>query len=106
MDRKERTEQKMQELFHTHAAGPEGSDGGFMQILQGYIFGDVCYTGSLDNRMRELVTLTVLATLSALPQLKAHVGAGPERRLHPGGDPGDGLPVRPLPGVSPDPQRH
>ncbi len=75
MDRKERTEQKMQELFHTHAAGPEGSDGGFMQILQGYIFGDVCYTGSLDNRMRELVTLTVLATLSALPQLKAHVGA-------------------------------
>ena len=46
-----------------------------MQILQGYIFGDVCYTGSLDNRMRELVTVTVLTTLSALPQLKAHVGA-------------------------------
>ena len=46
-----------------------------MQILQGYIFGDVCYTGSLDNRMRELVTVTVLTTLSTLPQLKAHVGA-------------------------------
>lgn len=75
MDRKERTEQKMQELFHSHAAGNEGSDGEFMQILQGYIFGDVCYTGSLDNRMRELVTITVLTTLSALPQLKAHVQA-------------------------------
>lgn len=75
MDRKERTEQKMQELFHTHAAGNEGTDGGFMQILQGYIFGDVCYTGSLDNRMRELVTVTVLTTISALPQLKAHVQA-------------------------------
>ena len=65
----------MQELFHIHAAGDEGTDGGFMQILQGYIFGDVCYTGSLDNRMRELVTVTVLTTLSALPQLKAHVQA-------------------------------
>ena len=75
MDRKERTEQKMQELFHTHAAGNEGTDGGFMQILQGYIFGDVCYTGSLDNRMRELITVTVLTTISALPQLKAHVQA-------------------------------
>ena len=75
MNRKERTEQKMQELFHSHAAGDEGPDGQFMQILQGYIFGDVCYTGSLDNRLRELVTVTVLTTLSALPQLKAHVGA-------------------------------
>ena len=75
MNRRERTEQKMQELFHSHAAGDEGTDGEFMQILQGYIFGDVCYTGSLDNRMRELVTVTVLATLSTLPQLKAHVQA-------------------------------
>ena len=75
MNRKERTEQKMQELFHSHAAGEEGTDGEFMQILQGYIFGDVCYTGSLDNRMRELVTVTVLTALSALPQIKAHVQA-------------------------------
>ena len=75
MDRKERTEQKMQELFHTHAAGKEGTDPEFMQILQRYIFGDVCYTGSLDNRMRELVTITVLTALSTLPQLKAHVQA-------------------------------
>ena len=75
MKRKERTEQKMQELFHSHAAGDEGTDGEFMQILQGYIFGDVCYTGSLDNRLRELVTVTVLTALGTLPQLKAHVQA-------------------------------
>lgn len=43
-----------------------------MQILQGYISGDVCITGSLDNRMRELITVTVL---TALPQLKVHVQA-------------------------------
>ena len=75
MNRKERTEQKVQELFHHPAAGDEGTDPEFMQILQGYIFGDVCFTGSLDNRMRELVTVTVLTTLSTLPQLKAHVQA-------------------------------
>ena len=66
----------MQELFHSHAAGEEGTDPEFMQILQGYIFGDVCYTGSLDNRVRELITITTLAVLSTLPQLKAHVQAG------------------------------
>ena len=75
MNRKERTEQKVQELFHHPAAGDEGTDGEFMQILQGYIFGDVCFTGSLDNRLRELVTVTVLTTLSTLPQLKSHVQA-------------------------------
>ena len=76
MDRKERTEQKMQEIFHTHAAGQEGIDPAFMQILQGYIFGDVCYTGSLDTKMRELITITILSTLNTLPQLKAHVQGG------------------------------
>ena len=74
MNRKERTEQKMQELFHSHAAGNEGTDGAFMQILQGYIFGDVCYTGSLDNRIRELVTVVLLAALGgAEVQVKSHV---------------------------------
>ena len=33
MDRKERTNEKMQELFHTPAAGEEGTDPEFMQIL-------------------------------------------------------------------------
>lgn len=76
MDRTERTEKKVQELFHTPAAGNEGSDPEFMRILQRYIFGDVCYTGTLNDRMRELVAVTVLCTMSALPQLKAHVQAG------------------------------
>ena len=75
MTRRERTEQKMQLLFHSPAAGDEGTDCEFMQLLQGHIFGDLCWTGSLDDRMRELVTVTVLSTLGTLPQLKAHVGA-------------------------------
>ena len=75
MTREELTEQKVQELFRTPAAGEEGTDGEFMQILQRYIFGELCYTGSLDNRMRELVTITVLTAIQALPQLKAHLNA-------------------------------
>ena len=46
-----------------------------MQILQRYILGELGFTGSLDNRMRELVTITVLTTIQALPQLKAHLNA-------------------------------
>ena len=75
MDRIERTSQKVEELFHQSAAGADGTDGEFMQILQRYIFGELCYTGSLDNRMRELVTITVLTAIQALPQLKAHLNA-------------------------------
>ena len=42
MERRGRTEEKVQELCHTPAAGDEGTDPEFMQILQNYIFGDVC----------------------------------------------------------------
>ena len=75
MDRVEENNAKVEELFHQPAAGEGGSDGEFMQILQRYIFGELCFTGSLDNRMRELVTITVLTTIQALPQLKAHLNA-------------------------------
>ena len=71
MTRRERTEQKVRLLFHSPAAGDEGTDGEFMQLLQGHIFGDLCWTGSLDDRMRELVTVTVLSTLGTLPSLNA-----------------------------------
>ena len=68
MERRGRTEEKVQELFHTPAAGDEGTDPEFMQILQNYIFGDVCYTGSLDNRMRELVTIYQCAPFLGFPR--------------------------------------
>lgn len=46
MDRVERTEATMQELFHQPAVTTEGTDPEFMRILQRFIFGDVCHTGS------------------------------------------------------------
>ena len=45
------------------------------RILREFIFGDVFDTGILDDRARELVTVTALACLQALPQLKSHTGA-------------------------------
>ena len=49
-------------------------------ILRGFIFGDVFDTGVLDDQTRELITVTVLVCLQALPQLKSHDGG---RRRHP-----------------------
>lgn len=75
MDRIERTREKFKQLFGGEPAKNEGTDPEFMRILQRFIFGEVCYVGSLDNCMRELITITVLAVNQTLPQLKAHVGA-------------------------------
>lgn len=75
MDRIERTREKFRQLFGGEPVQDEGTDPEFMRILQRFIFGEVCYAGPLDNRMRELITITVLAVNQTLPQLKAHVGA-------------------------------
>ncbi len=75
MDRIERTKLKFGELFGGKPVENEGSDPELMRILQRFIFGDVCYVGTLSDRIRELVTVTVLTVNQTLPQLKAHVGA-------------------------------
>ena len=74
-DRIRKTEEKFSELFGGKPTQNEGTDAEFMRILQRFIFGEVSYVGSLDNRMRELITVTVLTVNQTLPQLKAHVGA-------------------------------
>lgn len=43
-----------------------------MRILQRFIFGEVSYEGSSDDKLRELITVTVLTVNQTLPQLKAH----------------------------------
>ncbi len=47
----------------------------FGRILRSVIFGEVFATGDLDDRTRELITVTALGTLQTLPQLKAHANA-------------------------------
>lgn len=75
MDRVEKCEEKFGKLFGGKPTTTEGNDPEFMKILQRFIFGEVSYTGSLDDRMRELITLTVLTAYQALPQLKSHTAA-------------------------------
>ena len=75
MERAQRCEEKFEKLFGGKPTQNEGSDPEFMRILQRFIFGEVSFTGSLDDRVRELVTVTVLTVNQTLPQLKAHVGA-------------------------------
>ncbi|ROZ62540.1 4-carboxymuconolactone decarboxylase [Kocuria soli] len=74
-DRVERSEEVFERLFgvrdrHAPEKHPE-----FMQILRSVIFGDVFATGDLDDRTRELVTVSVLGALQTLPQLRAHSAA-------------------------------
>ena len=70
----ERAKKKYQELFGpqtvTNASDPE-----LMSILQRFIFGEVFYIGNLDDKTRELITITALSTNQTLPQLKAHTNA-------------------------------
>ncbi|MFJ7750913.1 carboxymuconolactone decarboxylase family protein [Arthrobacter sp. NPDC097144] len=73
--RREQAEATYERLF-----GPRDRDGSeddpeLMEILRGFIFADIFGTGVLDDRTRELITVTVLACLQTLPQLGAHTSA-------------------------------
>jgi 4-carboxymuconolactone decarboxylase len=75
MDRIERSQQKFAELFGNAEFSTFVTDPEFQDILNRFIFGDVYYHGSLNDRQRELITLVVLATNHSLTRLRAHVGA-------------------------------
>jgi len=70
----ERTKKKYQELFGAPAV-LSATDPELMTILQRFIFGEIFYTGNLDDKTRELITITALTTNQTLPQLKAHTNA-------------------------------
>lgn len=74
MSRSERADKIYEQLFLSKRT-VGSTDPEFMEILQRNIFGDVFYTGNLNNEERELITVAALATMQTLPQLKAHVGA-------------------------------
>src|SRR5215510_7297403 len=72
--RMEKAKKKYEELFGQEIM-PGKTDPELMNILQRFIFGEVFYTGNLDDKTRELITITVLTTNQTLPQLKAHTNA-------------------------------
>lgn len=74
-NREEICKTNFEELFKTNWNPNLGSDPEMMAILQKYIFGEVFATGNLDNKTREMLTVTTLCVQQTLPQLKAQVGS-------------------------------
>jgi 4-carboxymuconolactone decarboxylase len=74
-ERQAHAEAKYERLFGPRDKGAPDNDPELMEILRRFIFGDVFDTGVLDDQTRELITVTVLACLQTLPQLKSHTAA-------------------------------
>jgi 4-carboxymuconolactone decarboxylase len=74
-ERQARAEATYERLFGPRDKSAPDSDPELMEILRRFIFGDVFDTGVLDDQSRELITVTVLACLQTLPQLKSHTAA-------------------------------
>ncbi|MNX54174.1 Carboxymuconolactone decarboxylase family protein [compost metagenome] len=75
MNRIEKSQETYKKLFGDGVSAAQATDPDFQDILSRFIFGEVFYQGDLDDQLRELITLVVLATNQTLPQLKAHVHA-------------------------------
>lgn len=75
MNRIEKSQETYKQQFGDGVPAAYATDPDFQDILSRFIFGDVFHQGSLDDKMRELITLVVLTTNQTLPQLKAHVHA-------------------------------
>ena len=73
--RREQAEATYERLFGPRDRNAYEDDPELMEILRGFIFGDVFGTGVLDDQTRELITVTVLTCLQTLPQLSAHTAA-------------------------------
>ena len=73
--RQAHAEATYQRLFGPRDKDAPDNDPELMEILRRFIFGDVFDTGVLDDQTRELITITVLACLQTLPQLRSHTAA-------------------------------
>ena len=74
-ERQAHAEATYERLFGPRDSSAPDNDPELMEILRRFIFGDVFDTGVLDDRIRELITVTVLGCSQALPQLKSHTAA-------------------------------
>src|SRR5437773_10732416 len=74
-ERQAHAEAAYERQFGPRDKGAPDDDPELMEILRRFIFGDVFDTGMLADRTRELITVTVLACLQTLPQLRSHTAA-------------------------------
>jgi 4-carboxymuconolactone decarboxylase len=82
-ERQAHAEATYERLFGPRDSSTLDNDPELMEILRRFIFGDVFDTGVLDDPTRELITVTVLACLQTLPQLKSHTAAALNVGVHP-----------------------
>src|SRR3712207_919249 len=82
-ERQAHAEATYERLFGPRDTSAPDNDPELMEILRRFIFGDVFDTGVLDDQTRELITITVLACLQTLPQLKSHTAAALHVGVHP-----------------------
>jgi AhpD family alkylhydroperoxidase len=75
MNRSERAENKLHELFGNTQLSGEDLDPEFFDIMKRFTYGEVFYQGSLDRHQRELIALVVLTTIQCLSEVRVHVGA-------------------------------
>ncbi len=75
MTREQICKDNFEALFNTKWNPNVGDDPEMMSVLQKYIFGEVFTIGKLDNKTREMLTVTTLTAQQTLPQLKAHINA-------------------------------
>jgi 4-carboxymuconolactone decarboxylase len=81
--RQAHAEATYERLFGPRDKSAPDNDPELMEILRRFIFGDVFDTGVLNDQTRELITITVLACLQTLPQLKSHTAAALNVGVHP-----------------------
>ena len=75
MTREQVCKDNFETLFKSQWNPNVGNDPEMMSILQKYIFGEVFTIGELDNKTREMLTVTTLVVQQTMPQLKAHINA-------------------------------
>ena len=75
VNRSDRAEDKLHELFRTAQLSGADLDPEFFEIMKRFTYGEIYYQGSLDRRQRELIALVVLTTIQCLSEVRAHVGA-------------------------------
>jgi len=82
-ERQAHAEATYERLFGPRDNTAPDHDPELMEILRRFIFGDVFGSGVLDDQTRELITVTVLACMQTLPQLKSHTAAALNVGLQP-----------------------
>lgn len=74
-DREEAYKRNYRSLFDTETVVYDDNDPELSSLMHKFVYGDVFECGSLDVRVREMVTCVSLTAIQALPQLRVHTVA-------------------------------